>query len=78
MLLGCQSVKAPAPPPVPAPWMIPPPGGWIVPAHAGDVVLNGTLDCQYAKGLLTGCVLLPGASLDEFATSTLRGLAVTQ
>lgn len=72
MLLGCPSS------PAPVPCILPSPPAAIAPSHSGDVVLNGTLDCRYANGLLTRCVLLPGASLDEFATSTLRGLAVTQ
>ena len=71
MLLGCPAS------PGPVPCILPPPPAALTPAHSGDVLLNGMVECQYANGMLSGCVL-NGATLDEFATSTLHGLAVTQ
>lgn len=70
-MLGCASpVTASAPCP-------PPPPSVVLPAKSGDVLINGMIDCQYAEGALHGCVLLPGATLDGFASSTLWGVGIT-
>lgn len=79
LLIGCAGAAlpvAPAAPPAPAP--CPPPPAQLVPAKPGDVLVNGMLDCEYANGVLSGCVLLPGTTLDGFATSTLAGLGLSE
>lgn len=71
-LTGCQAANAAAPVPCVT---APSPQAVYLP-NAGDVLVNGMVDCKYANGTLSGCVLVPGATLDEFASSTLNGLGL--
>ncbi|HEV2463532.1 MAG TPA: hypothetical protein VGT04_06995 [Acidobacteriaceae bacterium] len=50
----------------------------LAPSKPGDVLLDGLLDCQYANGLMSNCVLIAGASLNDLANAELKGTAVTQ
>lgn len=71
LLTGCaKPVTASAP-------CAPPPPAVTLPAKPGDVLVNGMIECGYASGALKGCVLLPGVTLDEFASSTLWGVGIT-
>lgn len=72
-MTGCAAARA-APVPC-APALLSNPVS-LTPSKPGDVLLDGTLDCQYANGLMTNCVLIGGATLDDLANSLLKGTVV--
>lgn len=78
-LAGCggsaSAPVAPFPPP-------PPPAltalGAITPSSDGAVAINGLMTCRSAAGVLSGCALDEGATLDDLANSLLRETDLTE
>ena len=75
LLCGCNGAApvkaAPAPVIVPAPWALSPPSD-------GAVEVNNLMTCIYADGVLTGCALNSGATLDDFANSVMWSVRLTE
>lgn len=77
-LAGCSGAASgpvtPAAPPPPVLTAF----GALAPSSDGAVTINGLMTCQSSAGVLSGCALDPGATLDNFANSLLRETSLTE